>query len=363
MEKWSIEKAKQWYNQYPWIRGFCYYPSCCVNRVEMWQEYNWDFVKSEIDKELKLAKEWGFNAVRIIGQLEVYIDQKESYLHHIEEFLEIADKYGIYVMFCFGNDCVVQKQNYQWPTYGPQEYDFGYHSGKAKSPHVVMNQPGYSILDEPKYEEKFYEMIKDIVSKYKNDQRIIVWDIYNEPGNSLRRMMSYRYMEKAFEVARSCDSIQPCAACCWSYDKDHHPYQEIELKALEMSDIILYHCYENYESSVEVIRYLKEKYHGRPIMNTEWLHRIWHNNIEDLFPLFRKEHIGCFSWGWVTGKSQTREPWEWLFNEYDKGKGRDWDFSKWQHDLVRTNLRPYDYKEYEIIKRETSLADIDFKNK
>ena len=99
------------------------------------------------------------------------------------------------------------------------------------------------------------------------------------------------------------------------------------------------------------------------MMNTEWLHRIWHNNIEQLFPLFYEENIGCFNWGFVTGKSQTREPWEWLFNAYDKGKGRDWDFSKWQHDLVRPNLRPYDFKEYEIIKEITLKADNDFKNR
>lgn len=360
MEKWSKEKAWEWYNQFPWIRGFCYYPSCCVNRIEMWQEYGWDKVKPVIDSELKLAKEWGFNAIRIGGALELYIDQKESYLKHIDEVIEMADKYGIYVMWTFGGDCVVQKQNYSWPKYGPQDFDFGYHSGRANSPHVVMHQPGYNLIDEPEYEEEFYEMIRTIVSKYKDDKRIIVWDIFNEAGNSLRGMMSYRVIKNAFDIARSYNPIQPCASCCWSYDKDRHPFKEIELKMLDMSDIILYHCYENYESSVEVIRFLKEKY-DRPMMNTEWLHRIWHNNVEDLFPLFRKEKIGCFSWGWVTGKSQTREPWEWLFNEYDNGKGRDWDFTKWQHDLVRPNLRPYDYKEYEIIKRETALADQEFK--
>ena len=362
MKKWSVEKANNWYQQLPWIRGFCYYPSCCANRVEMWQEYGWENVKATIDRELKLASEWGFNAVRILGMLEVYIDQKESYLKHIDEFIEIADKYGLYVMFTFGNDCVLQKETYSWPQYGPQPYDFGYHSGKAKSPHITINKPGYNIIDEPQYEEKFYEMIKDIVGKYANDKRVLVWDIYNEPGHSMRGMMSYKYLVKAFEVARSFDPIQPCGACCWTYDKDLHVYDEIQLKALEMSDIILYHCYLGYDASVKIINYLKETYH-RPLMNTEWLHRIWHNNIEDLFPLFRKEKVGCFNWGWVTGKSQTREPWEWLFDAYEQGQGKSWDFTKWQHDLVRANLKPYDFNEYEVIKRETSLADQEFESK
>ena len=362
MEKWSKEKAWEWYNSYPWIRGFCYYPSCCVNRVEMWQEYNWEYVKNVMDQELELAHKWGFNAVRVLALLEVYIDQKESFLKHIEEFISIAHKHNIYVMFCFGNDCVVQKVNYSWPKYGPQEYEFGYHGGRAKSPHVVMNTPGYHIIDEPEYEEKFYQMIYDIVDRYKNDSRILLWDIYNEPGNSRRGMMSYKYLEKAFEVARSLNPIQPCASCSWSYDEDDKPFREIEIKALEMSDVIMYHGYMSFEKHHNTVTYLKNTYQ-RPLFNTEWLHRIWHNNVVDLFPYFRENNIACFNWGWVSGKSQTREPWEWLFNEYDNGRGRDWDFSKWQHDLVRPNLRPYDYKEYEIILRETQIADEEYKKR
>ena len=361
MEKWSIEKANEWYKKLPWIRGFCYYPSLACNRIEMWQEYNWDNMRSCIEQELKLAHEWGFNAVRLIGQLEVYIDQHDSYMSHIEQVIEIANQNEIKVMFCFGNDCVVTKENYSWPKYGEIPFDFGYHSGRKKSPHVVMNEPGYNLIDEEKYEKIFYQMIDEIVEKYKEDERVLVWDIYNEVGNSRRGMMSINYLINAFERARSHNPIQPCAACCWSYNENNEPYKEIELKALELSDIILYHCYLPYEASLEVIKYLKR--YNRPMMNTEWLHRIWHNNIEQLFPLFYEENIGCFNWGFVTGKSQTREPWEWLFNAYDKGKGRDWDFSKWQHDLVRPNLRPYDFKEYEIIKEITLKADNDFKNR
>ena len=42
---------------------------------------------------------------------------------------------------------------------------------------------------------------------------------------------------------------------------------------------------------------------------------------------------------------------------------QSWDFTKWQHDLVRANLKPYDFNEYEVIKRETSLADQEFESK
>ena len=355
MEKWSKEKAWKWYKSLPWIRGFNFVPSICVNRIEMWQEYNWDKVKECMKDELKLAKEWGFNSVRVITSLELYIDQKESLLNHIEEFLKIADENGIYVMFTFGNDCVVAKGNYSWPKYGPQPFDFGYHSGVANSPHVVMNEPGYSLIDEEKYRIKYFEMVEGIIGKYRNDKRIIVWDMFNEPGNSRRGMMSWNVIKKSFDLARKLNPIQPLAAGAWSFNIEKD-MPEIERKSLEESDIILYHCYGDYSKNKAIAEYL-EKTYDRPLMNTEWLHRIWHCTVKELFPYFREKRIGCFNWGFVTGKSQTKEPWEWLFNAYDNGEGRDWDFSKWQHDLVRANHRPYDFEEYRIIKEECEKAD------
>ncbi|MCI6216863.1 MAG: cellulase family glycosylhydrolase [Mollicutes bacterium] len=363
MGKWSKEKAKQWYSKYPWIRGFNYVPSTANHRIEFYQEWGWENQKETIERELALAHSWGFNAIRILMQLEIYIDQHDSYMSHIEEILEIAHKNSIYVMICFGNDCVVQKQNYSWPEYGPQSFDFGYHGGRKKSPHVVMDAPGYNLIDEKPYEEKFYEMIKEIITKHKDDERVLLWDMYNEPGNSRRGMMSFPYLEKAFEVAREINPSQPLTACCWSYDEATlKPYKEIEIKALEMSDVISYHCYLKSPDCMKVSQYLMDTY-DRPMFNTEWLHRIWHNDVFDLFPYFKKENIGCFNWGFVTGKQQTREPWEWLWNAYDKGKGKDWDFTKWQHDLVRPNLRPYDPKEYDVIKEVTTEADKEWEEK
>lgn len=355
MEKWSKEKANSWYDEKAWIRGVSTYPSCCVNRTELWQEYNWEKVRSCIEGEMKSAHEWGFNSIRLIASLEVYIDQHDSYMKHLEEILDICQHYGISVMYCFGNDCVVQKENYSWPKYGPQPCEIGYHSGIQKSPHVSMDGPGYNIIDEPKYEALFYQMIKETVSRYATDQRILVWDMYNEPGNSRRGMMSERYLRKSFEVARSCNPIQPLTAGCWSYDKENHPYKEIELLALELSDVISFHCYLDFAKTKDVVNYLKR--YGRPLFVTEWLHRIWHNTVFDLFPYFHQERIACYNWGFITGKSQTREPWGWLWDVYDQGGGRDWDWTKWQHDLAYVNHRPYDPKEYEVIRHECDLAD------
>ena len=66
--QWSKEQAWRWYNDRPWIRGFNGYPSNCVNRIAMWQEFEHKEVFEQIEYEFNLAKETGFNAVRAIIQ-------------------------------------------------------------------------------------------------------------------------------------------------------------------------------------------------------------------------------------------------------------------------------------------------------
>ncbi len=38
-EKWSKEKAWEWYNGIPWITGINFIPSTTINKTEWWQEY------------------------------------------------------------------------------------------------------------------------------------------------------------------------------------------------------------------------------------------------------------------------------------------------------------------------------------
>ena len=76
--QWSIEKANEWYDSNPWIRGFSGYPSNCVNRIAFWQEYNHKEVFEQIENEFALSKETGFNAVRAIIQFEVWCFEHDS---------------------------------------------------------------------------------------------------------------------------------------------------------------------------------------------------------------------------------------------------------------------------------------------
>ena len=354
--QWSKERAWEWYNKQPWIRGFCGYPSNCVNRIAMWQEYNHAEVAKQIDYEFALARETGFNAVRGVIQFEVWYYQHNSFMQHLEEYLACADKYGLKVMLCLGNDCTVPKSRFKSVVFGEQRVDWGYHSGIKQGPHTGdYREAGYCLLDEKEFEGKYYEMVDEIAAKYAKDPRIQIWDVWNEPGNSNRYDMSTRHMEKFFEIIRSHDPIQPLTADCWSYDEHFLPERDIEKRALELSDVITFHFYGNFRDMVQIIENLKREY-NRPLINNEWLNRIEHNDVAEIFPLFYLERIGSYSWGLIAGYSQTYEPW----GRYLRGfmeEGSTLDLTKWQHDLYRFNGLPYDPKEIKIIKRFSALAD------
>ena len=158
-------------------------------------------------------------------------------------------------------------------------------------------------------------------------------------------------MKRIFDVARSVDPIQPLTSCVW---RGLGHFSAAEKTALELSDLVSYHNYSSYADNVVMIDFLRR--YGRPIINTEWLHRQQRNTVQEMFPLFFLEKIGCWNWGFVAGLSQTYEPWEYMYQRYSAGE-RDIDFTKWQHDLFRPSLRPYDPREIELIERFCLLAD------
>jgi len=361
MEKWSKEKAWQWYNDLPWIRGFNGYPSNCVNRVAMWQSYKHDEVIEQIKYEFNLARETGFNAVRTLIHFEVWLYEHDSFMANLEQYLTLADEYGLKVMLTIGNDCNVPEDWYVFKL-GEQPIDWGYHSGVKRGQHSgAYSNVGFQLNDKPEYTEKYYEMVDELAAKYAHDPRIQIWDVWNEIGNSHRNTKSVEYMIKCFEIIRSHDPIQPLTADVWRFDDNQLPYTEEEKMALELSDVITFHYYGSYQNMVKIIENLRELY-DRPLINNEWLNRIQNNNVEEIFPLFYLEKVGSYHWGLIQGFSQTYEPWgshnKMIADPNYKG---DWDFTKYMHDLYRFNGLPYIAKEIEIIKDFSARADRKFK--
>ena len=358
--QWTPERAWEWYNSRPWIRGYNGYPSNCVNRIAMWQKHNHEAVFRQIEKEFQLARETGFNAVRAIIQFECWYYEHDSFMAHLEEYLTLAARYGLGVMLTLGNDCTIPKCDWTPAVFGEQPIDWGYHSGICRGPHAKGHvDPGYCLLDDPAFEPEYYKMVDELAAKYAKDERLEIWDVWNEPGNSRRGERSCALMEKCFEIIRSHDQIQPITTASWKYvaKGQFRVTDHIELRAMELSDIISFHCYQPVHDVVGIIEALKEDY-GRPIVNSEWLNRIFDNSIHRILPVFYLENIGSFHWGLIQGYSQTYEPVLPLYRMAEHNPA--YDTRKWMHDLYHFNGYPYDKTEIELIQQLAGMADEKF---
>lgn len=359
--KWTKERIWEWYNARPWIRGCNFMSSDCANRIDQWQEYGFEERFATAERELRLAAETGFNSIRIIPEFYVWEQEHDGFVERLERYISAAAENGISCMLVFGNDCCPPKSEALSRLHlGEQNVDWGYHGGRRVSQHGRFDEAGYSLFDDEAYADKFIEFVSETVERYKSDERVIIWDVFNEPGNSNRDSMSLPLMKRMFEAIRAINPIQPLTAAVWRNKYAADEVSEIEKFGLDNSDLISFHSYENYLKNVKEICELKK--YGRPIINTEWLNRCGGNTVEELFPLFFLEKIGCYNWGFVAGKYQTYEPWNSVWDYYAENPDwyKDFDFTKWLHDLYRPSLNPYNPKEIKLIKELCELADKEF---
>lgn len=359
--RWSEERIWQWYNKMPWLRGCNYMSADCANRVDQWQALGFEERLETTRRELKLMQDTGFNTIRVILEYVVWRDEHDGFMERFERYLSACAEHGVYCMVVLANDCMAPKSpDWKKPEIGPQHYDWGYHGGKKASQHSLHNAiSDHFWLDEEDTREDYFRMVEEIVTKYKDDPRICIWDLYNEPGFGKRWERTMPILKRMFETVRAIDPIQPLTACTHSVKGDESiPLCETEQYAIDNSDIITYHCYKEYTEHIKIIKRLKKL--GRPLICTEWLGRVTGNDVFRNFPLFYLENIGCYCWGFVAGLYQTYEPWESSWTRYYTGIRTDYDFTKWFHDLYRPNHRPYDPREIELIQEFCQLADTQF---
>ena len=187
--------------------------------------------------------------------------------------------------------------------------------------------------------------LKDIIAHHKDDPRIFIWDLYNEPTNCMghnRRKYAIALMRKCFRWAREVGPSQPLTVASY---RGHDPaFDEI---VWAESDIVTFHCYSAFPDFVRTVEWLRTQT-DRPLVCNEWLNRIEGNTVETVLPFLHAMGIGSFHWGLIQGFSQTWEPHGAYFEAAKRGERKD--LRLWQHDLYRFNGHPYDPREIDVIR-------------
>lgn len=324
---WSKEKANEWYKQWNWVRGSNFSPSSAINQLEMWQKESFDPVT--IDRELGYAESLGMNGMRVFLHHLAWQVDPAGFKKRMNDYLTIAAKHHISTMFVFFDDC----------------WNESYKAGPQPAPKTGIHNsgwvrdPGKLLYDEPSIKDNLEKYVKDVLSAFKNDKRIFLWDLYNEPGNSSYGNKSLPLVTSVFMWGREINPSQPLSCGVWNKDlKDLNKFQ------LENSDVVTYHNYDKEPEHKATIDSLKA--YGRPMICTEYMARTRGSLFSNIMPILKANNVAAFNWGFVSGKTNTIYAWDAPMPGGEEPK-------IWFHDIFRKNGTPYSTEEVALIRSLT----------
>lgn len=342
--RWTEQAANDWYGRQSWLVGANYVPSDAINQLEMFQQTT--FNPSLNDRELGLAESIGMNTMRVFLQDQLWQQDPKGFVRRLDAFLTIASRHHIRPILVLFDSCWEPN-----PHLGPQHPPIpGVHnSGWVQS-------PGGKELSDPSYEPKLKDYVVGVVSAFAKDDRVLAWDIWNEPDNTNgarfdepknKVKLVEALLPKAFDWARSAHPTQPLTsgvwAGNWSDPAKENPVTKIQLSE---SDVISFHNYgwpEDFEARVESLRPLH-----RPIICTEYMARGSGSTFDTILPLAKKLNVAAISWGLVAGKTQTYLPWDSWQHPYVLSQP-----TVWFHEVFRNDDTPYRQREVDLIHELT----------
>jgi len=322
---WSVEKANAWYKEHQWITGANFLPSTAINQLEMWQAETFD--PATIDKELGWAEGIGFNTMRVYLHSLAWKGDAEGFKKRVGDYLTIANKHGIKTIFVFFDDCWNKVPS---PGKQPEPKPGVHNSGWVQDPGQPMSSDTTLFPQLEKY-------VKDVMTHFSKDKRILLWDLYNEPGNSGKKDSSLPLLKKVFQWAREVNPEQPISVGLWAWD-----LEKLNAFQLQNSDVLTYHNYEDPQWHLRVIELLKAN--GKPMICTEYMARTRNSRFSNVLPLLKKHNIGAINWGFVAGKSNTIYAWD---TPIADGSQPD----EWFHDIYFPDGTPYRQDEVNLIKK------------
>jgi hypothetical protein len=344
--RWTEKEAADWYAKQAWLVGSNYIPADAINELEMWQADTFD--AKRIDTELGWAEAIGLNTMRVFLHDLPWQQDATGFKERIDTFLQIAAKHRIKPLFVLFDSCWDPE-----PRLGKQHAPRpGVHnSGWVQS-------PGAKALQDPAQYPRLEAYVKGVVGAFAKDDRVLGWDIWNEPDNGNggsyadleaknKSELVLALLPRAFAWARAAHPTQPLTSGVWkgnwSVAEKLEPGAKIQI---EMSDVISFHSYDKPEVFEKRVLSLQQ-YH-RPILCTEYMARGNGSTFQGMLPIAKRYNVAAINWGLAAGKTQTYLPWDSWQHPYT-----DREPAVWFHEIFRTDGTPYSAEETAFIMQIT----------
>jgi hypothetical protein len=328
--RWSRDRAADWYRAHPWPVGCNYVPSYAANQLEMWQRDTFDL--DAISAELDLAGSLGFTTLRVFLHDLLWVDPT-TFLDNLDRFLEATWSHGMTMMPVFFDGVW---NNYAFP--GPQSAPIpGVHNSRW------LQSPTAKVTIDPGQWPRLEDYVSSVIERFGDDERVLLWDLYNEPGNEGLISNSLPLLDAVFRWARAVGPSQPLTSGIWEFTT---AFAELNRFQLLASDVLSFH---HYGPVAELERLITSMaFLGRPILCTEYMARPLDSAFVTHLPVLKAHDVGAIHWGLVAGRSQTYHPWD--------AKRGDAEPDVWFHDVFRPDGTPYDAAEVRLFQELTGQA-------
>jgi hypothetical protein len=324
---WPKAKAQNWFSGQPWRVGANFLPSTAINQLEMWQAETFDAVT--IDRELGWAEGIGMNVMRVYLHDLAWKADPDGFKKRMDRFLTIAAKHHISILFTLLDDCWNPEANVgPQPKPKPGVHNSGWVRSPTRQVHDDATQWGY-----------LKEYVQDVLRTFKDDNRIYLWDLYNEPANSDYGKASMPLLKSIFEWAWEIRPSQPLSSGVW-----FNELPEVNDFQIRSSDVVTFHNYSDTVSLKKMMDTLLT--YQKPLICTEYMARTNNSRFLTHLPIFRRYGVPAINWGLVSGKSNTIFPWG--------SKEGSPEPSLWFHDVFHADGKPYDPAESALIKKLTT---------
>ena len=346
---WPEQSARDWYARQPWLVGANYIPANAINELEMWQAGTFD--PAEIDKELGWAEGIGMHTMRVFLHDLLWAQDSAGFKERIDQFLRIAAKHKIRPVLVLFDSCWdPNPQLGKQPAPRPGIHNSGW-----------VQSPGAKALADPAQYPRLEAYVKGVIAAFANDDRVLAWDIWNEPDNTNdssygklephnKIQLVLKLLPMAYAWAREARPAQPLTSGVWQGDwsspEKLSPLEKIQIFS---SDVVSFHNYNGPADFEKHVQWL-EQYH-RPILCTEYMARGNGSTFQGILPVAKKHRVAAINWGLVAGKTQTNLPWDSWQKPYT-----DREPAMWHHEIFRLDGKPYREDEVAFIREMTAGA-------
>lgn len=332
--RWSEERANAWYAAQEWPVGFNYVAATAINQFEMWQPETFD--PQTIEHEMDLAEGLGFNTVRIFLHDMVWEADPEGFKKRIGRFLDICGRHGMKTIVTF----FTNGGRFENPRLGKQpDAVQGVHNSQW------IQSPGARAVNDPEAWPRLERYVKDILTTFRDDDRILLWCLYNEPESGKQGARSLPLLREVFRWGREVAPSQPLSSPVWICPGLHGLRSNFPIVSFlgENCDVMTFHCYYGPEEMKTFIGLMKQ--FGRPVICQEYMGRP-NSTFEQIMPILKSESVGAISWGLTAGKCNFHLQWS--------SKAGDPEPEVWFHDIYRTDGTPYSQQEVDFIRSMTA---------